>query len=131
MKSGKPTKTTEPLNTRAAHEPSGQRFRPKERTFPKPTRHNREKRKATHGERVLRSVRRPRLRGLVARWLAACAGVWELLWSAHVASLFSVLFSGLMRRTRNFTVSVTHFLYSDGSPRPAPLAQIWAGKVNA
>lgn len=51
---------------------------------------------------------------LVAACLpCVCADVLELLWSAHVASLFSVLLSVLLlRRRRNITVRVTHFLYS-------------------
>lgn len=71
--------------------------------------------------------------------LALRADVLELLWSAHVASLFSVLLTALLQQRRNVTVSVTHFLYSApwaradwftarATPRPA---QIWAVKVNS
>lgn len=52
---------------------------------------------------------------LVSRgWLLVSADdVLELLWSPHVASLFSVQFSlPLLQRRRNVTVSMTHFRYS-------------------
>lgn len=73
---------------------------------------------------------------LVAAW---AADVLELLWSAHVASLFSALFSMLPAEGRNITVSVIHFLYSTpwasadwlrarATPRPV---QIWAVNVKA